>query len=169
MKRCCLLVLLCLSAASAVAATPPYSPLAVKAAVPAYRVQPNLSNVVNLAQFGKLTAAQKALLAKNAFFVAPSDDKQLYFAYENNDYLVLPNFISCDTVLQLYHIFFDYSLREVEAERLIPLCEQLTARMYAGSQRIWQQATDPGVRQAALKNVAYFGVAMRQPETVRPL
>jgi hypothetical protein len=80
----------------------------------------------NRAQFGTFTSEQRALLAKQGFFVAPAQHLQLYDVYESNDYLVIPNFISSDAVLQLYHIFYDYSLREMEGERLIPLAEKLT-------------------------------------------
>jgi hypothetical protein len=165
MKRVCLVAVFFLIAGMAAhaagMATPPFAPLSVKAKVQPYKVKADLSNIANLRQFGKFTPEQKALLAKNAFFVSPSDDQQLYFVYENNDYLVLPSFVSTDTVLQLYHIFYDYTLREVEGEKLIPLCEQLTRHMYEQSQRIWEEANDADVKTAALKNVAYFGVAMR--------
>jgi hypothetical protein len=165
MKTALLVLVISLAAAAssfaADGATPPYAPLKVQAKLKAYQVRPDLGNLANLAQFGRFTAEQKTLLAKNGFFVAPSDDQQLYFAYERNDYLVIPSFVSCDTVLQLYHIFYDYTLREMEAERLIPLCEQLTHHMYDESRRVWEAATQPEVKLAAMKNVAYFGVAMR--------
>jgi hypothetical protein len=138
---------------------PPFEPVAVSPRVPAYEVKPDLSNVVNLEQFGELTPRQRELLAKNAFFVAPADDKQLYFVYENNDYLVVPSFVTSDAVLQLYHIFYDYSLREVEAERLIPAAERLTEHMLSQFLSMYSALPPGGVREACLKNVAYFGVA----------
>lgn len=140
---------------------PPYEPIEIEATVPEYAVAPDLSNIVNLDQFGEFTAQQRELLARNGFFVAPADDKQLYFVYERNDYLVIPNFVACDAVLQLYHIFYDYTLREVEAERLIPLCKTLTRHMLAESLRMYRDLPAGDVRTAALKNVAYFGVAAR--------
>ncbi|HUU55222.1 MAG TPA: DUF3160 domain-containing protein [Armatimonadota bacterium] len=140
-------------------AVPPYEPPKVDAKVPAYDVEPDLSNIANLKQFGALTPKQKELLAKNAFFVAPADDKQLYFAYENNDYKVIPSFVASDAVLQLYHIFYDYTLREMEAERLIPLAKQLTAHMLEQSLSMYRAIPPGDVQTAALKNVAFFGVA----------
>jgi hypothetical protein len=98
-------------------AVPPYEPLEVEARVPAYQVKPDLSNIANLKQFGAFTSRQKELLASNGFFVSQADEQQLYFVYEDNDYKVIPNFIASDAVLQLYHIFYDYTLREMEAER----------------------------------------------------
>jgi hypothetical protein len=140
---------------------PPYQPLRAEARVPPYQVRSDLGNVVNLKQFGELTPRQKKLLAENAFFVSPADDKQLYFVYERNDYLVIPNFVSSDAILQLYHIFYDYTLREMEGERLIPLCKKLTDHMLAESLSMYRELPAGPVREAALKNVAYFGVAAK--------
>jgi hypothetical protein len=147
--------------ASAAFETPPYQPLQIEAQVPSYQVKPDLSNIVNLKQFGKFTAGQKSLLARQAFFAAPADDKQLYLVYEDNDYKVIPNFVASDAVLQLYHIFYDYSLREMEAERLIPLCQKLTQHMLAQSASTYHDLPASPVRGAALRNVAYFGVAAK--------
>jgi hypothetical protein len=141
--------------------TPPYEPAAVQAKLPAYQVKADLSNVVNRAQFGAFTAEQRALLAKQGFFVAPAQHVQLYHVYENNDYLVIPNFISSDAVLQLYHIFYDYSLREMEGERLIALTGKLTRHLLAESLSTYRHLPDGPVREAALLNVASFGVAAK--------
>jgi hypothetical protein len=141
--------------------TPPYEPAAVQAKLPDYQVKADLSNVANRAQFGAFTPEQRALLAKQGFFVAPAQNVQLYHVYENNDYLVVPNFISSDAVLQLYHIFYDYSLREMEGERLIALTEKLTRHLLAQSLSTYRHLPDGPVRQAALLNVASFGVAAK--------
>jgi len=141
--------------------TPPYQPVAVTAKVAPYVVEPDLSNVANRKQFGKLTKRQKELLAKQGFFVSPGAEKQFYFLYEKNDYLVLPSFVSADSALHLYHIFYDYSLRGIEGERLIPLAERLTKHMLARSVATYRGLPEGNVKSAALRNVAYFGVAAR--------
>ncbi len=156
-----LFILLLLSAAWAGFEAPPYEPLEFHPAVPTYEVRPDLSNVANLAQFGPLTPRQRELLARNGFFVAPASDQQLHFVYEANDYLVVPNFVAADAVLQLYHIFYDYTLREIEHERLIPLCRVLTEHMLEESLSLYRELPDGDVREAALRNVAYFGVAAK--------
>jgi len=154
-------VLLFFGIAAADFEVPPYQALNIEAKVPAYQVLPDLSNIANANQFGAFTSRQKELLASNAFFVSQADEQQLYFVYEDNDYKVIPNFIASDAVLQLYHIFYDYSLREMEAERLIPLAEKLTSHMLAQSLSTYKHLLSGPVRNAALKNVAYFGVAAR--------
>jgi hypothetical protein len=164
MKRAlAVFVLLLVGPVSAWAAfeVPPYQPVKVTAKVPAYEAKADLSNLVNRKQFGKFTAEQKKLLAKNAFFAAPAADVQLYSVYENNDYLAVPSFVASDAVLQLYHIFYDYALREMEAERLIPLCTELTKHMLEESLATYRALPEGEVKTAALKNVAYFGVAAK--------
>lgn len=156
-----LFVLLLPSAARAGFEAPPYEPLEFRPAVPTYEVSPDLSNVANLNQFGPLTPRQRELLVRDGFFVAPASDQQLYFVYEGNDYLVVPNFVAADAVLQLYHIFYDYTLREIEHERLIPLCRVLTEHMLEESLSLHRELPDGDVREAALRNVAYFGVAAK--------
>lgn len=133
----------------------------VTPAIPAYTVAPDLSNIVNRRQFGKFTEEQKALLAKNAFFVVPSKAGQLQWVYEDNDYQQLPSFITADCVLHLYHLFYDHSLRRLEQDKLLPLLKSLTQVLVEKSVRIHDQAIDPKVKEAALRNGAYFSVAAK--------
>jgi hypothetical protein len=91
----------------------------------------------------------------------PTRVQQLFQIYENNDYLNLPSFVTSDTVLQIYHVFYDFTLRTVEQEALTPALKRLTEGMLAEAMATWKQASDAKLQSAALKNVAYFGVAAR--------
>jgi Protein of unknown function (DUF3160) len=145
-----------------------YKPAAYEKKVKAYKVADNLSNIANLAQFGDFTPAQREQLAKDSFVVMPSGEEQLFYIYENNTYLTLPSFVTVDSVLQVYHIFFDYSLRTLEAEKLLGTVEQLTERMLKKSIHVYEQVKDPRVKQLALKNIAYFAVAQKALEKEIP-
>ena len=70
-------------------------------------VAKDLSNIENLEQFPELGDEHKAMLAENGFFVAPTKEEQLFYIYEYNEYEDIPSFITTDSVLQVYHIFFD--------------------------------------------------------------
>jgi hypothetical protein len=138
--------------------------LPVKATVKPYAVSASLKEVGNYGAFKKLirlTPAQEKLLVRNLFVCTPTDAQQLFHIYENNDYLNLPSFVTTDTVLQLYHIFYDFTLRTVEIESLMPALKRLTEGMLSESAATWKQVDDPKLKQAALKNVAYFCVAAR--------
>jgi len=130
-----------------------------------YKVSKNFKEVANYKDFKKKVALRpehERLLAKNLFVSTPSDSRQLFHIYEHNDYHNLPSFVTTDTVLQLYHIFFDFTLRTAEVQSMLPVLKRLSTGMLNESVKTWQEAVDPNVKAAALKNVAYFGVANRQ-------
>lgn len=124
-----------------------------------YKVKNDLSNVENLEQFGDFTPEQKRLLSQNGFVVTPSSEEQLFYIYERNQYLKLPSFVTADSVLQVYHVFFDYSLRTLESQKLLGILEQLTEDMLNKSIHIYGNLKNSEVKAEALKNIAYFGVA----------
>jgi len=145
-----------------------WKPASYETKVAPYKVKADLSNVVNAAQFGSFTEKQLKMLSENGFVVIPSSDEQLFYVYETNEYLMIPNFITVDSVLQAYHVFFDYSLRTLESEYLLKDLEQLTDSMLKKSLALYRTICDPEVREAALKNTAYFAVAQLALEKKLP-
>ncbi len=145
-----------------------WKPLQYSKKAVSYKVNGDLSNVVNLKQFGDFTKEQKALLQKNQFVVCPSNVEQLFYIYETNQYKKLPSFVTTDSVLQMYHIFFDYSLRTLEYDKLLDSLEQLTDDMLRKSIYIYGNIKDSEVKAAALKNIAYFAVAQKALELSIP-
>jgi Protein of unknown function (DUF3160)/YARHG domain len=73
-----------------------------------------LDAVTNLRQFPKFTGDSRQMLEDNGFLVRPARHEQFFFIYDENDEQNIPNFITSDSVLQLYHLFFDFSLRHIE-------------------------------------------------------
>lgn len=97
-----------------------------------YRV--NMDNVVNNMQLKEYPAPLKDKLGRNGFAIVPARHDQLFQLYESNDYTNFPNFVTTDLYLQLYHLYFDCLLRDIEQQRLhdvvLKLCQrgqQLTA------------------------------------------
>ena len=97
-----------------------------------YRV--NMDNVVNNMQLKEYPAPLKDKLGRNGFAIVPARHNQLFQLYESNDYTNFPNFVTTDLYLQLYHLYFDCLLRDIEQQRLhdvvLKLCQrgqQLTA------------------------------------------
>jgi hypothetical protein len=136
-----------------------YAPETYTPSLEEYTVNVDLSNIENLKQFGEFTKLQTQMLSQNGFVVTPSDEEQLFYIYEKNEYLKLPSFITVDSVLQVYHIFFDYSLRKLESEQLLGSLEQLTKSMLTKSIYLYDKISRPEVKAEALVNTAYFGVA----------
>lgn len=136
-----------------------YIPVDAAPSVPDYAINPDLSNIVNLDQFPKLTAEQKAKLAGNGFVVAAGTQEQLFYIYEDNTYKKIPNFVTTDSVLQVYHILYDYSLRSVENASLLPMAVELNKNMLTQLQKEYNAIADPEIKAEALKVLGYFGVA----------
>ena len=74
----------------------------------------NLNNVVNAMQLEQFDNRLREKLGRNGFAIVPADHEQLFHLYEKNDYCNFPNFVTTDLYLQLYHMYFDCLLREVE-------------------------------------------------------
>jgi hypothetical protein len=137
---------------------------AQNAKVKPYKVSTAMTEVINLKSFQKkmpLSADKKAMIAKNLFAVSPTKTKQLFQIYEDNEYKDIPSFVTTDAFLQVYHIFFDFTLRTVEEKSLMPVLEKLTQGMLADSIKTWNEAKDANLKSAALKNVVYFAVGAR--------
>ena len=97
-----------------------------KSPVSGHRV--NMDNVVNAMQIEKLDARLKDKLGRNGFAIVPARHNQLFQVYESNDYSNFPNFVTTDLYLQLYHLYFDCLLRDIEQERLHDVVLQLCER-----------------------------------------
>ena len=91
-----------------------------------YRV--NMDNVVNNMQLKEYPAPLKDKLGRNGFAIVPAKHDQLFQLYESNDYTNFPNFVTTDLYLQLYHLYFDCLLRDVEQQKLHNAVKKLCQR-----------------------------------------
>lgn len=145
-----------------------WKPTNYEAKVKPYKVNTDLTNIENIDQFGEFTQEQKQMLSKNGFVVMPTSEEQLFYIYEQNEYLKVPSFITTDSVLQVYHIFFDYSLRTLEAEKLMNPLQNLTSSMLNKSVTLYNEIKNQEVKKAALKNIAFFAIAQKLLENDPP-
>jgi len=118
----------------------------------------DLNGISNIDRFS-IPEDAMAILDKNLFVVCPASHWQPFFVYEDNAYQRIPNFVTVDSVLHLYHIFFNFALRRLEEERLIPLTELFTKRLISQALKTYN-LLGPGIlKDASLRNLAYLGVA----------
>jgi hypothetical protein len=164
-REICAILLLFVMLATALGGNRPSPPFRQQTAtVKPYKVSPTLREVVNLRAFNRaraLSLAERRALVENLFVSAPTAQKQLFHIYEDNDYRDLPSFVTTDAILHLYHIFYDFTLRTVEEQSLSPVLRRLTEGMLEDSAKTMKEVSDPQLKQAALKNTAYFAVALR--------
>ncbi|TFG30885.1 DUF3160 domain-containing protein [Candidatus Thorarchaeota archaeon] len=138
---------------------------------PQYSIYSGLSNIANLGQFPSLPVSVKDAIYLNGFAVIPqSEYKQIHEILEYNKENDLPSFITSDAVLHAYHVLYDLVLREVEVYSFWDLLGNLTESLQEYSFDQYQNAPEGRWKEAALRNVMFFTVALSliDNETVIP-
>ncbi|MDE7278086.1 MAG: DUF3160 domain-containing protein, partial [Lachnospiraceae bacterium] len=133
---------------------------AVDMAVPsveAYTVAPDLSNVDNLWQF-YLQDGFKAQLAENGFVVFGEAGFEFYEVYENNRYNQIANFVTVDSMMHTYHLYFAYLMKNVEKEYLYAYLTLLSRKMLESSVGQYALLKGSEWEEAAMRNVAFFTI-----------
>ncbi len=129
-----------------------------------YEIAVDLSNVANLKLF-KVHLRPEHLkdIAQKGFVVVPADWKQMEFVYELNNYprVHRPSFVTVDSILHTYHIFYDYVLRTIEVSTLYDRACTLALGLLRGAASRYEQAGLPEIREAALHNFGYALVPVR--------
>lgn len=127
----------------------------------AYTLEPDLSNIDNLWQF-HMQEGLTAKLAKNGFVVYDngygSAGSEFYEIYEQNRYQNIPSFITVDSMMHTYHLYFSYLLKNVEKNYLSDRILLLSRQMLQNSMEQYQQLKGSEWETAAKRNVAFFTI-----------
>lgn len=130
----------------------------VKADVPTYKVQSNLSNVVNADRY-YFEDEQKKLLQKNRFFVFGDYGCNEFFEeYEQNRYEQKPNFVTVDSLMHTYHLYFSYLLKTLEQKHLANNLSSLSQSMLQKSKEQYESLKGTEWETSAKNNLAFFAV-----------
>lgn len=145
---------------------PKFEETSVEAAVPEYSVAEDLSNISNINDYINdyftFNDEQTKALVENKFFVDGSRAyEQPFEIYEGNEYGFLPNFVTADSLLHLFHVSYDALLRELEVEKFMPRLIEVSDAMATKSLEDYNNATDPAIKELAKKNTAYFLLALK--------
>ncbi len=137
----------------------PYAAPTVTPALPAYTVRPDLQNVVNLAQFPELTADQKRCLGALGFVVVPDTASQLDVVYRDNLADGRPAYLTSDAALLAWQRVVEDIARRLDGESFPALVNAWTMGLVERSMEQYRRVSSPELKEAARRNVAYFGVA----------
>jgi len=127
-----------------------------------YTLPVHLNNVINPEAITKLSAAQKQQLGRLGFVVVPDQAEQMFYLYEEygeESLKPVPNFVTIDSVLHAYHLFYDFTLRMIETRHLIAAAQKLTDIGLFHSVKFFRQLPAGPWREAAAANAAYFAIA----------
>ncbi|MDE5931986.1 MAG: DUF3160 domain-containing protein, partial [Lachnospiraceae bacterium] len=128
--------------------------------VEAYTIAPDLSNVDNLWQFYLLDDF-KAQLAENGFVVCGEAGFEFYENYEDNRYNQIANFVTVDSMMHTYHLYFAYLMKNVEKEYLYAYLTLLSRKMTESSKAQYEVLKGSEWESAAMRNVAFFTIGAR--------
>ncbi|MBQ7534974.1 MAG: DUF3160 domain-containing protein [Stomatobaculum sp.] len=143
--------------------------------VPSYDPGADMANVINRDQFSydHLSAEAKDFLAKNHFFIqhqgANSGFPEFYELYEDNRYWHVPNFVTVDSLMHTYHLYFTVLMKKVEREKLAPTLAYLSRGMLEKSLIQYDALKGTSWENAAFRNVAFFtiGLNLQEAESAR--
>ena len=117
----------------------------------------NLINPLQLKDFDTLICQQ---LARDGFAIVPAEHQQLFHVYEQNDYNCFPSFVTTDLYLQLFHLYFDCMLRELEENKLLQLMTDFSLDMFQATDQMYAKiGQDEEKGKMALHNAAFFSIA----------
>jgi hypothetical protein len=120
----------------------------------------NFNNIINRWQYSDFTKADKIKLSTNGFLIMQAKHEQLFRVYEDNSYKERASFVTTDSMLQLYHMYFDFILRNIERDSLLPALKDLTENMFDASKSLYESSKNNKVREAARRNMIYFAVPL---------
>lgn len=141
----------------------------VTPSVPAYSVAEDFSNVLNFDQF-YLSEEAENKLRENLFVVKPAYLNEFFELYEYNRYDLIPNYITVDSLMHTYHLYFSLLLNRTERNYLADQLLDLSKAMLAASEAQYDAVTGTVWEEAAQRNVAYFAVAaaLQDPDVEIP-
>ena len=130
----------------------------VTPSVPPYSVSEGLGEVVNLDRF-YLSDEERKLLEQNLFVVTDSSYQEFYQLYEINRYDQIANYVTVDSLMHTYHLYFSMLLNRTEKNYLADDLLALSQAMLETSVGQYELLVGTQWEEAARRNVAYFAVA----------
>jgi len=144
------------------------TPVSFTPSSPTYSLPLDLTQIANSDQIQNefnLNSGQEALLERNGFMVilwSGDDIVEPYKTLKNRD---VPIFVTTDTLLHLYHIQFNEILKRIEEEEFYSQLIDMSLAMLERAESDYQTFTEPMLKEAARRNVAYFAVALSLLQT----
>lgn len=123
-----------------------------------FEIADNFENVINYDEFSWRDEGFLEKLKENGFVVQDGNGREFYEGYEMNRYLQKPNFVTVDSMMHTYHIYFSYLLRNIEKEYLYDEFSELINDMLMASYDQYEKCKGTEFEDAALRNVAFFAV-----------
>lgn len=133
------------------------STLSYTPSVQPYHTDTKLSNIDNREYVG-LQDAQIEKLVENNFVVVGKYNTEFFEQYEDNRYFQFPNFVTTDSMMHTYHLYFSLLQKKTEKEYLSDKVENMSKLLLNESRSMYEELKGSEWETAALKNYAFFTV-----------
>jgi len=140
----------------------------VTANAPQYQLPLNLSDSSNINKINSnfdLGDDARRKLENNGFVIIPWYGDDIIQPYKTMKEKDIPIFVTSDTLLHLYHIQFNEILKDIEEKEFFDALLDMSKAMQEKSKEDYEAFTDPELKEAARRNVAYFSVALKLLQT----
>ena len=125
--------------------------------VPAYELAPDLSNIDNSDLY--LSDQQKEMILANHFCInLDAGGDEFFETYEMNRYMQRPSFVTTDSMMHVYHLYFSHLMKNTEKNYLSASLSQLALAMLNKSAAQLETLRGTEWENAALLNTAFFAV-----------
>ena len=104
-------------------------------------------------------AALRDSLIKNNFAVVKGYGDEFFDIYESNRYIMFPNFVTVDSLMHTYHLYFAYLMRQTEKGYLTEKLSTLGDDMLKESADQYKVLEQSEWKDAALRNMEFFYIA----------
>nr|MCR5356266.1 DUF3160 domain-containing protein [Lachnospiraceae bacterium] len=127
--------------------------------VEAYSVKSDLSDIFNQRDIEYVSDEAKQKLAQDLFVVCDGGYDEFFELYEGNRYNMTPNFVTVDSMMHTYHLYFAHLLKKIEKNQLYDDVCEITEKMLDNSLAQYEKLKGSEWEEASLRNVAFFAVA----------
>lgn len=113
---------------------------------------------------------EKSLLAKNSFCLTQSYEYEFFQMYESNRYSERANYITVDSMMHTYHLYFAHLLKNIEHNHLVGDMTTVSQQMLQNAEMHYNTLVGTEWEEAARVELAFFAVGMSllNPDTVVP-
>lgn len=105
-----------------------------------------------------LSDEEQSLLAQNGFALSGSWHYEFFEQYETNRYGLCANYITVDSMMHTYHLYFSHLLRKLEQEHLYDDMHDVSVKMMQTAGAHYEQLKGTEWEEAARTELAFFAV-----------
>lgn len=125
-----------------------------------YKLEADLSNAINGKNYNYMSEEWKSALSENYFVVTKAYNDEFFDLYESNRYAYIPNFVTTDSLLHTFHLYYAYLQKGLETSTLYQNIADFSMNMYEASLKQYDELKGSEWESAASRNVDYYAVAL---------